>query len=427
MSLVGDVNSDFKVAYADGIAELVPEEGKLQKLIEFAPVKNRNGLNYQQPLSLTQESGFTYSATTQDAFSLNDSVGMEMQTATVPGWNIVLASTLSYETAARGNGVNRFKGSFGLKMKNVAEAITKRTDIGLLYGQDCIAQAALQLVATVNPLPIVIDTASWATGIWTGATNQKVVFSVASSGAVVDSLGNYNVARVDVANRTVYFSAGTGSLAALETAIEAAALKIHFFGSVSNSSGFISYNEMYGMKSILTNTGTLFGVSASTYDLWKGQTYGAGSAQLNQSKVNKAVNMAVQSGLQGDVTLLVNPSTWSDLMSNQAAQRVFDSSYDGKEGKNGTKNVKFFSQNGTIEVVSYNLVKEGDAFLFPVDKTLRIGAQDISFGNPARPSEDIFFDLPTQAGIGFRSFTNQALFIEAPAQCVYISGIVNGS
>ncbi len=85
------------------------------------------------------------------------------------------------------------------------------------------------------------------------------------------------------------------------------------------------------------------------------------------------------------------------------------------------------SQNGTIKIISYNIVKEGDCFIFPVGKTLRIGARELSLTDPTRGSEEIFFTIPGKAGVGVRAYTNQAIFLEAPAQAVYISGIVNSN
>lgn len=78
-----------------------------------------------------------------------------------------------------------------------------------------------------------------------------------------------------------------------------------------------------------------------------------------------------------------------------------------------------------MKIVSYNLVKEGDCFIFPEDKVMRIGARDLSLNDPTRPQDEIFFTIPGKAGVGLRAYTNQAIFLEAPAQAVYISGIVN--
>lgn len=378
---------------------------------------------------LTAEAGFTYSLDTQTAYALNDSVGMEMQSAQVPGADIVLSSTVGYNQAARAShSATAFKSVMSTKFENMIKSSEKRLEIAMLYGNGNIGSAALQLVATTDPLAIVISTASWATGIWSGSENANVVFSVASDNTAVDSLRSFKIARVDPDARTVYFAPGTvgtpGALATLETAIEAAALNINFYGSVSGSAGTFAYSEMAGLKKIITNTGTLFNISASTYDLWKGNSV-VTSGQLTMAKVLSGISRPVQRGLDEDVTLLCNPSTWADLASNLAALRRFDGSYSKKKNSNGSQELEYISQNGVIKIVSYNIVKEGDCFVFPESKVMRIGARDLGLNDPTRPADEIFFTIPSYAGVGLRAYTNQAIFLEMPAHALYISGIVN--
>jgi uncharacterized protein YmfQ (DUF2313 family) len=72
----------------------------------------------------------------------------------------------------------------------------------------------------------------------------------------------------------------------------------------------------------------------------------------------------------------------------------------------------------------HNIVKAGEAFIFPPKRCKRIGAQEVSFKTPGREDE-IFLQLANNAGFELRVYTYQALFIEAPAKCVKISGFVN--
>jgi hypothetical protein len=277
-------------------------------------------------------------------------------------------------------------------------------------------------------LPFVVDAASWATGIFAGSENANIVFSLVSDSTAVDSLRSFKIAKIDVDTRTIYVAAGTagtaGTLTTLETAIEASALKINFYGSVSGSAGTFAFAEMAGLKKIITNTGSLFGIDASVYDLWKGNSVST-SGQLTMAKVLSAVSKAVQRGLDSDACVLVNPSTWADLASNLAALRRFDGSYSKKKSSNGSEELEYVGQNGVLKIVPYNLVKEGDCFIFPEDKVMRIGARELGLNDPTRPQDEIFFTIPGKAGVGLRSYTNQAIFLEAPAQAVYISGIVN--
>lgn len=428
----GNLNSLYKVAYAKGVEDVLPWKRKLLDMIDLVPSELQNGKQYEQPIVLAAEQGFTYSLDTQNAYDLNDSIGMAMQSAIVPGADIVLDSTVGYNQAARAShSATSFKSVMSTKFENMLKSSAHRVEIALLYGNGNIGTAATQAVVIASSmLPIVIDTAAWATGIWSGMENANVVFSTAADNTAVDSLRSFKVAKVDPDARTVYFAAGTagtpGTLTTLETAIEAGALNINFYGSVSGSAGTFAYAEMAGLKKIFTNTGSLFGIDAGVYDLWRGNSVTV-SGQLTMAKVLSALSKAVARGLDSDVVLICNPATWADLASNLAALRRFDGSYSKSKNANGSKEIEYYSQNGCITIMSYNIVKEGDCFIFPKEKVIRIGARELSLNDPTRPSDEIFFTIPGKAGVGLRAYTNQAVFVEAPAQCIYISGIVNST
>ena len=426
----GTLNALYKVAYAKGVEDLIPKASKLASMISFVPSELQNGKQYEQAVILSGESGFTYSLDSQSAYDLNESVGMTMQSAIVPGADIVLDSTVGYNQAARAShSATAFKSAMSTKFENMLKSSEKRLEIAMLYGSDHIGAASTQAVTIASSmLPLVLDTAEWASGIWAGSENANVVFVKASDNTAVDSLRSFKIAKVDVDARTIYLAAGTagtaGTLTTLKTAVEAYGVNVHFYGSCSGSAGTFAYAEMAGLKKIITNTSSLFGIDASVYNLWKGNSVST-SGQLTMQKVLASVSKAVQRGLDSDVTLVCNPQTWADLASNLAALRRFDGSYSKKKSSNGSEELEYVGQNGVIKIVPYNIVKEGDCFIFPEDKCMRIGARELSLNDPTRPADEIFFTIPGKAGIGLRAYTNQAVFVEAPAQCVYISGIVN--
>jgi hypothetical protein len=427
----GDLNSLYKVAYAKGIVDEIPMASKLADMIDFVPSELQNGKQYEQPVVLAAEQGFTYSLDSQNAYDLNDSIGMAMQSAIVPGCDIVLDSTVGYNQAARAShSATSFKSVMSTKFENMLKSSKKRLEIAMLYGQADLGTTVSQATATTDPLAVVLTAGTWATGIWTGMENAQVVFVKASDNTAVDSLRSFTISRVDVDNKTLYIAAGTqgtpGSLATLETAIEAYSCAIHFYGSCSGSAGTFAYSEMAGLKKIFTNTGSLFGISAQTYDLWRGNSVTV-TGQLTMAKVLSATSKAVQRGLDVDAAVFVNPDTWADLASNLAALRRFDGSYSKSKMANGAEVLEYVSQNGVLKIVSYNIVKEGDFFIFPIDKTIRIGARDLSLNDPTRPQDEIFFTIPGKAGVGIRAYTNQAIFVESPAQGVYGSGVTNST
>ena len=427
----GDLNSLYKVAYAKGVEDLIPKASKLSDMIPFVPSELQNGKNYEQPVVLTAEAGFTYSLDTQSAYDLNDSIGMNMASAIVPGADIVLDSTVGYNQAARAShSATSFKSVMSTKFENMLKSSEKRLEIAMLYGQGNIGQTVAGSYSAVGAtVALPLSAASWATGIWAGSENARVKFSIASSGFLPSGIADsaaFIVTAVDVDNRTLTLTeVVSGDAADLATAASAA-LNIHFFGSVTLAASVTApaYAEMAGLKKIITNTGSLFGIDASVYDLWKGNSVST-SGQLTMAKVLSAVSKAVQRGLDSDAVVLVNPSTWADLASNLAALRRFDGSYNKKTASNGSESLEYVSQNGVLKIVAYNIVKEGDCFIFPEDKVMRIGARELGLNDPTRPADEIFFTIPGKAGVGLRAYTNQAIFLEAPAQAVYISGIVN--
>ena len=193
------------------------------------------------------------------------------------------------------------------------------------------------------------------------------------------------------------------------------ALKVYFKGAYGK--------EMSGLDKIITNTGTLFNINASVYDLWRGNVVST-TGTLNLNKVQKAVATAVERGLDEEAVLLVSPRTWQDLSAEQSAYRKFDSSYDSKEMENGSERLVFYSQNGKIEVISHNCVKAGEAFIVPLKRVKRVGSTDITFETPGR-SDEIFLHLANNAGFELRCYADQAILVETPARCVKITGIVN--
>jgi hypothetical protein len=426
----GTLNALYKVAYAKGVEDLIPKASKLADMIPFVSAELQNGKHYEQPVILSAEAGFTYSLDSQNAYDLNESIGMLMQSAVVPGADIVLDSSVGYNQAARAShSATAFKSAMSSKFENMLKSSEKRLEIAMLYGNKPIATASTQAVTIASSmLPLVIDTADWATGIFAGSENANVVFVKASDNTEVDSLRSFKIAKVDVDNRTIYLAAGTagtaGTLTTLETAVEAYGCNMHFYGSCSGSAGTFAYAEMAGLEKIITNTGSLFGIDASTYNLWKGNSVTT-SGQLTMQKVLSAVSKAVQRGLDSDAVVLCNPQTWADLASNLAALRRFDGSYSKKKASSGSEELEYVGQNGVLKIVPYNIVKEGDCFIFPTEKVMRIGARELGLNDPTRPQDEIFFTIPGKAGVGLRAYTNQAIFLEAPAQAVFITGIVN--
>jgi hypothetical protein len=166
----------------------------------------------------------------------------------------------------------------------------------------------------------------------------------------------------------------------------------------------------------------LFGINASEYSLWKGNTYDAGAAPLSFQKLQEAVAKAVEKGLDSDVKVIVNPDVWADLLTDQAALRMYDSSYSPAKMENGSKEIKFHGQNGMIEIVPSIYCKRGFAYVLSMDEWLRIGSTEVTFRRPGR-GDEFFRDVENAAAYELRCYTDQCVFSHAPGKNVLITSI----
>jgi hypothetical protein len=402
----------FKEAYGDEVVQLIPESAKLVKMVPFVQRDKELGNAYHCPIIVSNEHGVTYAAANAGAFALNQSVAMTMQDAQVQGNQMLLRTAMSYDAAARAsNGKKAFVKGTELVVENMLESLTKRLEISMLHGQVGLGKITSAVVVSATRTTVTITAATFAPGIWSGAENA--VLDIFNGVTPVGSAG-FTVFSADLDARTLTLDSTSGDATAL-VALTGTSLDLYFQGSRTA--------EMAGLVKIVSNTGTLFNVSAAAYALWKGNQV-AVTGQLTMAKLQSAISKAVARGLNEKVIVLVNPDTWANLASDLAALRKFDGSYDKRKGENGFESITFYGQNGEIEIISHNLCKAGEAIIVPPKRLKRIGAQEISFKTPGREDE-IFLTLSNNAGFELRCYSDQALFLETPARAVLITGITN--
>ena len=417
-TVVSNLNGLYKQVYADKLENLIPEASLLTKKIAFVEREKETGDLYHQPVVLTYEHGITYAAAAAGAFTLNSAISMNTKDAQVQGTQLLLRSALAYDAAAKAsNDKKAFKKATQLLFENMMESITKRLELAVLYGGSGIGVGDSSANASATSTVVTLTTASWATGIWLGMEGAQINFYKQSDGTLVSSSADsiFTITSVNVDDKKLTISGTATGISALDTALGAGDCDIYFNGAKEK--------EMTGLNGIITNTGTLFNISASTYNLWKGNSYDVGGA-LNIGKILTGLSAPTARGLNEGVTVLLNPLTWANVASDLAALRKYDGSYKKTMGENGVEAIKFYSQNGEIELSSYNLVKQGEAFAIPMKQCMRIGAQDISFKTPGR-GDEIFTQLADAAGFEVRVYTDQAVFVKRPAHTLKYTGIVN--
>ena len=406
---VSTLNGLFKTVYAKQLEDLVPDFAILQSKVKFEGDSELGSL-YAQPVNLSHEAGFTYGGETGAdstgllALSLNDAVAGSMKEAQVKGSELVLRSQILYKALAAASSTKNekaFRKATGWKVEDMNNSMRKRLEIAMLYGQKGIAT-----VSSLSSQDITITDASWAGGIWAGSENAYI--DVFQSDLSTVRQAGLKVSAVNFDTKVVTVVGTTTGIASTDV--------VFFKGALASGGAF---SEMAGLHKIITNTGTLFGISAASFSMWKGTTV-TSVGQISFAKLADAVAKAANKGLMEKVLCLLSPRAYGVLNSDQAALRVYGA--ESSKGKNGFESLVFHSANGQIEIVAHPMVKEGDAFLVPESALMRIGAADVTFGIPGM-QEEFFSLVPAKNAVELQCYTDQAIFLERPAHAVHMSGI----
>ena len=417
-----------KEVYADKLMDLVPEGNKFLRSLPFKE-SERLGDVFVQPVMLANEHGFTYNSD-GSAFDLSDAAPAIFRDAKVQGSEVLLRTAISYRDAAKNSkrGKKAFEAWSSLLVENLMKSMSKRLEIGHLYGR-----SGLGIVESKGPITtsgsnsfitIVLTQKSYATGIWSGMEGAKLdFFSTTASTSVKRNVTEITISAVDTTARSITLSAATADLSTSFSSIVAGDLPFFFCSKLTSG-----YVEWAGLDAIVNNTGTIFGISAAEFNLWKGNVIAGADAELSLSLILKSIAVAAGKGLDYDVKVMISPEQYEVLNSSDvAANRVYDESYSPSKAENGSKEITYYGQSGMVKIEPNIHIKSQDCFIVPLsgDKLKRVGATDVTFRLPGKENEELFKQIDNKAGFEMRLYTDQALFCDVIGQLVKINNIKN--
>jgi hypothetical protein len=403
-SMIGDFKNLYKKL---GLVDAVPQHLIVQDRWKFEEAEAGLGQFYVFGVILQREQGVTYapsSGTGSGAITLNSSVSGYIGSAQVQGYAIYLRSRLSYDAAAKASraGSKAFAQAYGAVLKNMKESHQFRLELSLLYGQLGLGQV---LTNTAGVLAIV--PATWATGIWSSGMSQAVLEAwSAQTASATQHNGDLVITSVDVLNKTVTVSGTSAAVVPNDW--------LYFKGARTST----AFNECAGLQAILNNTGVLFNIDASVYNLWKSQTYSVGG-NLSLTAIMNAAAIGISFGLEKAV-LLCSPSKFAQLATDEAALRRYI--MDDRETKRGVKGVSFMLGAVDVEILPHPLVVDGTAMMLPEDYVFRVGATDVTMSLPGS-NEPMTVHVTDTTAIELRSMSDQGIYISCPAQAVSLTGI----
>lgn len=450
MSAVSSVQGIFKRFYGD-IVDLVPQELPITNMLKFDKRK-RVGESYVEAVILNNETGLTLGGSNAEVVEINPASAGSVKQAMVVDFQTVMASVVPFQTLSRAAqaGDTAFLSASKHIVKNNLKSHASMKESLYLYGQAVGRLGALSFETTTyrgititagagtfipnasSPADtIVTATGGYSSGasntgvyanrkfiflgrtmashIWVGmegcpiqeSTVSGAALTVVAQGRVVSVISEYGLLEIDF-TATAATSQGQSVIA--------------FPGSADNL-------ELQGINSILATVGVLFGIDNTKFSLWKATQYNA-NGKITFQKLQDAVAQAVnRAGLDTDMTVLVNPRSWQTLLVEQAALRMYDSSYKASEVENGSGKIVFHSQNGKLEIMPAGRVKENEAYILSKDSLSRFGSAELSFKVPGSGEDELIKPLENQTGYAFRSYASDCIFCSMPAINVLITGV----
>ncbi len=407
--IVENLNDLAKEVFAEGgVPDLIPNGCKLQKAVEFKKTE-MTGEKYSQAVRLAYPNGFTHALGdgTEGAFSLRGAKKGIQKKAEVQPTQIVLQDQMSYEDAGKiKKGKQAFIDGVGYVIEGMQMASRKRLETCLWYGGAGLGTISGAPATDGSNKVLTIAEAEWASLIWVG--NEGMALDAYNGGSKINANADLVLEEVNVEERKLTVSGNAtdlGNLADTHT--------LYFAGAKGK--------EMTGVHGILSNTGSLFGIDAGTYGLWKAAQKALSSQPLSFQAVKRVIGLGVSKGLEEDVDLYLNNQVWDDVVEDVAALRRTDKQ-DVKKIDIGHEEVVFHSQNGKVRLIPSGYVKIGYAYGLTPRHWKRIGAKDITLNTPGF-DDKMFFHLESKAGVEMRTYTNQAIFGFRPAANLYLSGI----
>ena len=396
MSTPTTLASRLKQKFNKEVSQIVPESSDMQRRLEFRK-DLEPGASAEFDVQLSHESGFSVG---QGSVTLNGAVDQVSARASVSGYSHILQSKVSYDLIKRASSDDKAFVKFADgKFLNMVNAMRNREELLALNGRRGVGK-----ISTENNSGVcVITKASWIPAFWASAVGAKFVAFDALDGTTQHA-GNLTCTAVDVSTRTVTFTSD-GTIADL-------AANDFIFPKGQHNAG------RYGLLDIAYNTGTLYGISATTYPLWSANTYDVGTSALTVGKILEASGLAANKGASMEkLVCYVPPKTMQTLIADESALIRRDPN--AKVMKSGAQGIEISSSTGTIEIVPHLLCPEGVAVLYPPDYTYIIGSCEAT--SQIAKDGDILFDLESSSDKEMRMFSDNTIFCERPGYVVVMT------
>lgn len=399
------------------------------------------GESYTEAVVLGAEVGFSIIGSTTEVSDINPAIAAAVKQAVVTPCITVLRSVIPWAMASRSE---KSEGAFVQTMKHVVKnhvlSHKRFLEILKVVGRDArglgtvsYATATYRGVSFTAGAATMTDTAFGSITFATGGvdTTNKYILLAPGNNASGFFTGMQGVRIRQIATATMA-TVGYGKLVGYDSAN--GILKVDFTptaASAANShaivlDGMESSLEFYGLRAILNNTGSLFGINATTYNLWKANQKALGSVKLTFARLLDFLSdITNASGASGAFDVIINPRTFADLISDESALRQYDASYSPEKYNRGARAIEFIMGDITLRIRASRYCFEGDAYVLNnvEDSWVCSGSSDVAMSIPNLPAEKLVVQLQDQTGVAFHTFADTYMLCREPSKQGIITGI----
>jgi hypothetical protein len=172
--------------------------------------------------------------------------------------------------------------------------------------------------------------------------------------------------------------------------------------------------------------GTVFGLNTSQYTYMRASSATISGA-LTFAKIAAAATLPATKGGMGDLDVLVNVYTWTDVMNEQAALRQYISE-NGGTFENGADELIYHGPNGgKLTVQCDPMLKSTEGLILGFEDWRSVGSTLPTF-NVAGGGPDKFLRvLERNNGVGVRRYSQTGTYCRRLARQCLLTGIVNSS
>jgi len=448
-----DIKKIFKTVYGeqhnltlnnDVVDELLPYESSMQ-----------TGKEFVEDFIMGDEVGATWAGTAARAFKIKEAIAGAIEQSTVQGTQFVLSSIIpwGFMTRSAGGGNKAFFDGTKLVMKNHLASHLKLRAIEKLYGQNDLGLGVVSFApsgtiyrgfqysgsGTITMTRKDLTSITFTNGVASGAALTGLNLPAGTRGAILMAPGTFasgffvgkkGIVIKEILNSTKAVVAN-GKLTGMDArlgCIFVDYVPVVASGLTSHSIVFDEWEStnpqcMVGVRKIITNSGTLFGISAAEYELWSGQVIDLQQKKFNLKAFTEGVADAVNSGgLDEPLDVLVNTLTFGQMSNDESALRKYDAKYVPASAQNGFEAIEWYASNGVNRIRASNKVWEGDAFGLVKAYWKCSGSQAPSF-RPSGLGQEVIFPLNDQAGWVVRSFSDMFIICRAPAKQILWTNI----